>query len=406
MRERQKTNGDEGMTTENGCGKGCRPPFAGREGASLIGVLLFLLLVAAGVYWWMGRGKQEAPPEETPEAPVEIKVPETILTKLRREAEGGDAVAAWKLGKIYAEGLEAEQDWGRAAEWYRKAALAGNAEGEYQLGLLFEEGKGVGQDSGQAAGWYRKAAELGHADAQWKLGICHRDGKGVARDSIWAKVWLEKAARQGQEEAKAALESLVVTLKQEGVNPAMLDRAEAEAGDTAAQNRMGRRCMEGIGVEQGSPEGQCRWGDCLRLGRGAEKDEKAAEEWYLKAAEQGFAEGARLVGRCRMAKGDKEAAANWFQKAAEEGDAEGQYLLALCFQKGMGTEKNPARAKKWLKTAAQNGHAKAKSALAALSDDLPRELLGAARQGNRRAQYELGRRLVVMGREKPPSPRA
>ena len=48
------------------------------------------------------------------------------------------------------------------------------------------------------------------------------------------------------------------------------------------------------------------------------------------------------MGRCRMAAGDRAEAVVWLKSAAEGGDAEGQYLLAVCYQKGMGTEKNPA----------------------------------------------------------------
>lgn len=388
---------------------------------TLIGLLVLLLLVAGSVWWWMGReqrkaGKpaEERPAEETGGQNAENKQ----LAELRAAAEGGDAVAACRLGKMHAEGLTAEQDWRQAAAWYRKAAQGGNAEGAYQLGRLYEAGNGVGQDWVQASTWYRKAAERGHADAQWKMGLCHRDGRGVARDPIWAKIWLEKAARQGQEEAKVALSQLAVTMGGETIPPAEMDRAEAESGDAAAQCRMGRRCMDGVGVpkdeaagaewyrkaaEQGHAEAQCRWGDCLWSGRGTAKDEAGAETWYRAAANQGNAEGQRAMGKCRMAAGGRAEAVAWLKEAANGGDAEGQYLLAVCYQKGMGTEKDPATAKRWLKEAAKNGYAKAKAALgedSGVASERAKALLARAKQGDRRAQFELGRELMSLGREK------
>lgn len=373
---------------------------------SVLGLLVVLLVVAAAGYWWwlkQGGQEKEAPPPGSPEG-------------LRVAAESGDAAAACRLGRLYADGLEVEQDWPQAAMWYRKSAQEGNAEGQYQYGQLCESGRGIPQNWEQAAAWYRKAAEKGHADAQWRLGLCHRDGRGVAQDAIWAKLWLEKAAHQGQEEAREALTKLEAGLAEEPPDPVAADRALAEAGDAAAQCRMGRRFMAGDGVdkdeaagaewyrkaaEQGYAEGQCRWGDCLQEGRGVAKDAASAETWFRAAAEQGNAAAQRAMGKYRMAAGDRAGSVTWLRDAAIGGDAEGQYLLAVCYQKGLGTAKDPVKAKKWLQNAANNGHAKARAALnAQTSGGGMQELAAQARGGNRQAQFQLGRKLLKQGREK------
>lgn len=387
---------------------------SGQDGMTVLGLLFLLLVVAAGVYWWMGRGKKE---------PEDSQKELTRLEQLQAAAEKGDATAACRLGRMYAEGLEVSQDWQRAATWFRKAAQEGSPEGAYQLGWLAETGNGMPQNWEKAAKWYRTAAEQGYVDAQWRLGLCHRDGRGVAKDPIWAQVWLKKAVEQGHEEAKEALAHLG---EASGADPVGADRALAEGGDAAAQCRMGRRYMEGNGVErndeagaewyrkaaeQGHAEAQCRLGDCLRVGKGVAKDEAAAESWYRKAAEQGLAAAQRAVGKCRMAAGDPAESVTWLREAADGGDPEGQYLLALCYRKGMGTGKNPAEARKWLQAAAQNGHPKAVATLKTVeSSEMPRlrgrkrewmeELLSRARQGDRHAQYQLGENLVNLGREK------
>lgn len=422
------------MNGENGKGRGGkgRPSVCdttGREGMTLLGLLLLLAVLAAagywGWYWW------------------ENQRPEPVA----------DVATAVRMGQMYADGVEVEQNWLQAAVWFRKAAEQGSAEGQYQLGRLYEEGKGEGQgveqDWRKAAKWYQSAAEQGYADAQWKLGLCYRDGKGVERNLIWAKLWLDKAARKGQEEARAALAQLEAGMTS-AEDLVAADRAAAESGDAAAQCQMARRCFRGDGVpkdevagaewfrkaaEQGYAEGQCRWGDCLREGRGVGKDEAAgvewyrkaaeqehagaqyrlgeclrqgqgvgqdattAERWYLAAAEQGHPGAQRALGKCLMAAGDPKRSFAWLQKAAEGGDAEGQYLLALCHQKGLGTEKKPAEAQRWLKVAAKNGNAAAQSALKTLEWNTGGQL-GRARQGDRRAQYEVGLKMVHSRDEK------
>ena len=400
----------------------------------MIGALLVLLALAAAAWWWMGREKK---PED-----VVVGIPDSF-DELLAAAEKGNAVAAVRLGQMYAEGLEIEQDWLQSALWFRRAAERGSAEGKYQLGRLYEEGKGVERDWAKAARWFQNAAEQGYADAQWKIGLYYRDGKGGKTDPIWAKLWLEKAASQGQEEAKTALAQLVAGMKA-AEDPVAADRQAAEAGDAEAQCRMGQRCFRGDGVEkdeaagaewyrkaaeQGDAEAECRWGDCLRkgrgvgqdaakgvewyrkaaeqghagsqyrlgeclrLGQGTEKNGKAAEAWFFAAAKQGHAGAQRAVGKYRMAAGNQKDSVAWLQKAANGGDAEGQYLLARCYQQGLGVGKNPALAKKWLQAAAENGYEAAQSAFKALewsTGGLP----GRARQGDRRAQYELGRKLM------------
>jgi TPR repeat protein len=42
------------------------------------------------------------------------------------------------------------------------------------LGELYEDGQGVAEDWGQAAQWYRKAAAQGNTDAQDELDILNR----------------------------------------------------------------------------------------------------------------------------------------------------------------------------------------------------------------------------------------
>jgi TPR repeat protein len=72
-----------------------------------------------------------------------------------------------------------------------------DAETQFNRGLQFAAGAGEAQDYGQAADWYRKAAEQDHALAQCNLGVMYAQGQGVARDAAQSAVWFGRAAAQG-----------------------------------------------------------------------------------------------------------------------------------------------------------------------------------------------------------------
>lgn len=89
------------------------------------------------------------------------------------------------------------------------------------------------------------------------------------------------------------------------------------------------------------------------------------------------------------------------QQAAEQGDPDAQFLIGLQYQVGDGVEKNPATAAKWLRLAAESGHAEAQHALGVLLAAQPTDpahgeaekwLRASADQGNAEAQYDLGSR--------------
>ncbi len=62
------------------------------------------------------------------------------------------------VGDIYAQGLGTDQDYAKAAEWYRKAALQGYKQAQTRLAYLYETGLGVNQDYEVAQHWYRLSA--------------------------------------------------------------------------------------------------------------------------------------------------------------------------------------------------------------------------------------------------------
>ena len=146
------------------------------------------------------------------------------------------ATAQYNLGELYAKGNWVNQDYEKAAKWYRKAAEQGYAKAQFNLGILYDNGDGVEQDYAEAVKWYRKAAEQGDAKAQCNLGFCYGKGDGVEQDYTEAVKWFRKATEQGESLAQYNL------------------------------------------------------GVCYEYGDGVSQDYDEAVKWYRKAAEQGHAE--------------------------------------------------------------------------------------------------------------------
>jgi TPR repeat protein len=101
----------------------------------------------------------------------------------------------------------------------------------------------------------------------------------------------------------------------------------AEAGDVAAQARLGQIYEHGLGVP---------------------RDPAEAARWYGLAAEQGHAIAqfklASLLQSGALGSADYAAAARWYEAAARQGVAEAAYNLALMYDNGLGVEPDPLRA--------------------------------------------------------------
>lgn len=158
----------------------------------------------------------------------------------------------------------------------------------------------------------------------------------------------------------------------------------ADAGDAEAQFQVGRVYLRGDGVP---------------------KDEGKAAEWFRRAAEQGTARSqvmlAGMLLQGRGAEKNVDEALIWYRRAAEQGDESAQLALAEHYYFRAGGP-DYVEAVKWYRPLAERGHPAAQNALGIIVE---RGLHGepadpkaaaewfskAARQGERKAQANLGR---------------
>jgi len=148
-------------------------------------------------------------------------------------------------------------------------------------------------------------------------------------------------------------------------------------------------------AKQGNPIAQHNLGEMYHFGEGVAKDDKEAEKWFRKSAEQGNADGEfklkllmaftpkKLLKMLKedAVKGDPwrqyelgykydfgegvpqdyEKAAKWYRKSAEQGVHLAQYNLGTLYEYGYGVQQDLKEAMRWYRKAAEQGMAGAQS---------------------------------------------
>jgi TPR repeat protein len=213
----------------------------------------------------------------------------TALNLAMPRAEAGDSAAQTLVAEILSRGLGVARDEAKAAKWYQLAAEQGVPEAQFQYALLLLDGRFVKKDPqgayalmqsaaeagnrlaqfnfaqllvdrergqagmAKAVSYYKRAADAGLADAQYAMSQVYANGAGGnKRDDAQARRWLLAAARQNFDTAQVDLGTWLVEgrggprdLK---AGFGWMTRA-AQAGNVAAQNRLAKLYMGGIGTE-------------------------------------------------------------------------------------------------------------------------------------------------------------
>src|SRR5579863_3215341 len=84
------------------------------------------------------------------------------VAETRIEADQGNGVSQFDLGRMYYIGDGVPRDHAEAMKWWRKAADQGNAEAQASLGFMYDSGDGISPDHLEAIKLYQKAADHGN----------------------------------------------------------------------------------------------------------------------------------------------------------------------------------------------------------------------------------------------------
>jgi serine/threonine protein kinase len=127
--------------------------------------------------------------------------------------------------------------------------------------------------------------------------------------------------------------------------------AAANRGDPAAQNQLGVKYAQGED--------------------GLTRDDTKALEWYRKAANQGLPKAQTnlgdmyFFGRGGLTQSYLDAL-SWYLKASQQDWPDAQYRLGYMYEKGLGTDKDPAKALQLYRSAAEHGYAEAQNLIGIL----------------------------------------
>ena len=185
------------------------------------------------------------------------------------------------------------------------------------------------------------------------------------------------------------------------------DQAQADIKalqQQAEARRVGTRRRAAAERRAAEARKQSNLGDKYYYGEGVTKDYAKAVEWFLKAANQGYAYAQYSLGHMyKQGKGvakDYAKAVEWYRKAAKQGNAHAQYDLGNMYREGEGVAKDYAKAVEWYSKAAKQGYADAHHSLGdmyysgrGVAKDYAKAVewyRKAAKQGNAHAQYHMG----------------
>ena len=270
----------------------------------------------------------------------------------------------YRIGKMYASGLGAEQSYEKAAHWFSQAAATNHKYAQYSLAGLYRRGQGVEQNDMRAFSLYMSSADQGNPYASLELAKMYRDGFGTEPDLQQAEWRFQNAY------------SCFVVL-------------EEKSHDDKLQYQIGQM---------------------LHTGTGTSKDDEGAARYWEKSAKLGNINAQYALGTLWLetGSGDSGQAVEWLTKAANAEHSAAQYVLGKLYQDGVYFNKDMDQAMKWFRSAAELGNEHAAyrmGCLLLLGEEIPKDVEVAvkwlnlsAEKGNQYAQYALGK-LYLCGRD-------
>jgi TPR repeat protein len=124
---------------------------------------------------------------------------------LLSNAEKGNATSQHLVGIAYYGGLNVNQDYKKAFEWFLKSANQNFPDAQTMLGTMYFKGQGVVKNEQKAINWMTKAANQGQAEAQTLLGSVYYSGGVLERNYKKAAEFYLKASNQNYSLAQAYL---------------------------------------------------------------------------------------------------------------------------------------------------------------------------------------------------------
>lgn len=169
----------------------------------------------------------------------------------------------------------------------------------------------------------------------------------LTREQFDRAAAMEESQQRLEQLGRMSYGSLHALLTGDPVKAAIFIRSAAECGLPAAQVRLGRMLLDGSAME---------------------RNQRAAFDWFSRAADQGDTEAMNMVGRCHEngwgVPVDLRRAAASYRASGESGHDWGQYNFGNLLFDGRGVAPDRAQALRWYLLAAAQGHGRAMNIVA------------------------------------------
>ncbi len=224
--------------------------------------------------------------------PCMAQVPDS---KVLDKAKQGDAIAQNDLGVFYISNGEEAQ----ALYWWEQAANQNYAKAQANLGEFYC----IKKDYATGLKWIVPAANRGSKNAMHRLALCYLNGTGIDKSIQKALKWSRKSAEAGMKEAYILTSVIYEKHYNDKENAKIWYKRAADNGDVQALNWLGTEEMKVGNTDVGL-------------------------QYFMKAANKGFAQSQYNVGIYYFNTHEYEAAKIWLEKAAKQG-----YTSAIEFLK-------------------------------------------------------------------------
>lgn len=302
----------------------------------------------------------------------------TAYKMMKEEAENGNALALYDIGRMHQKGIFVETDEEGAQEWYRqslKAFLCTEEEKpkaylEYRIGKMHQYACGTKQDFAKAAGWFQQAAFQGNKYAMYSLGMLYYRGEGVKQSYENAFRLFQQSHEN--ENAYASYELAKMYEKDIGTEK------QTEKSDSCY--RIAFSGFLKMAKKSRDDNLMYRIGCMYLKGKGTEVDEHKAEGCFLRSSEYGNAYAryqlAKLYIKQELAKeklreeqpdgfgqtnlqpdtAKIDQAVKWLTEAAEKENYFAAYALGRLYADGILIENDMEQAIHYLTMAAEHGN--------------------------------------------------
>lgn len=262
--------------------------------------------------------------------------------------EMGDNEAWLYLGKLYFKGLNGGKSNSRKAKRaLERASDAGYTEATLLLAKIYDEGIMGRVNSAAAFKFYLLAAERGNSEAMLMTGLFYAQGVSVPKNTAEAERWIRKGKEAGASDADETLRGFLSVACTEYLTGAAGAVDEEKAVAMAAEAE-----------ELGDVEVYLRLGRAYQASHVENRGKKAFNS-FKKAAKNKLPEADAELGLCYESgigtKADIAKAVKYYKKAAEKGNAFAMAHYGYALANGEGVEKNENAAMEWLIKAAMKG---------------------------------------------------